>query len=1191
MAAPKIDTDRYGVPQYAGDPDGFEEYVERAWDLFHGREGNPQTQVATPVHLRSGLSGPAYESVRKLNHADLKTKNENGEATLKGMQLLISTLKEHIAQEAPVKTNELFFTAFYSPSVWRLPTESMQQYIIRREQDFKRLEEVLTGVGTVIPEHIRAMMLLAFGGLDQKEQLNVLSSVNNEYDFKKISHALRIQYPNCTGRPVIRRDYLGCGRQPHLPREMNGKTRAKPFPSRVNKGKGKPQVYATEAGDEDDQNYEDEVFYEEEDPAVEGDSPESPDYAGDEILDAMLQDHDVTEDPDLAEALATIMQKKKQPATGQKGQPAQSFPFRAKGEMSFDQRAKETRKNAVKFLKTVTPCTSCGQRGHWQGDDECPNKRKGGKGATSPKRKGQPQPKKKAATNFFVLRDTNLCEHSTYRGGEEKKFMRSANGHSRQIMCKDDACNRAVISASRKEPRELWSYLVQVALTTAWGRKARARTTYAMCCEAKDFYMAKKLEEDKAREEARERAMGVGYLGPHPLQDQPEPPYNPALHEWSVVSPPRPVARIIRAERQEVRAWIYSVCVSPSEPLPPFPTLAEEDQDILQPLPSDAHLLDHLTTYAGRSFEDAASSSDSAWFCAQVLNHALSNQPMQPEVYRFAFYLSGRLQLVRQSVERAHREGADSSASKRAIDPDNMVTRRQIRVPVAMDPQRLDVVTEQGCDVMMVTAADEEKEESDGECVVPFAYVTSEDDPPGLAILDSGCTKTMHGTHWAQTFEKELERLGLPYKTKAHKQVFKGVGGQITSEIAKVYPIGLAKAHGEMQSSETHGPVPLLLSRPFMEDLGTVLDRLDLRNKTVDFTTLGVKGLPLTKTNRGHLAVNILDFDLDNLSQFLGETSYHAEPAPQKGEPMTQEEIDEILRGYSEDYEMPEGWNPDDWQDHLQQLEVMKQDVVEWDAAAAGATEAQDPTFPDGDVSEDVHFFETVLAKDPSVKRKASNKKEKKFTAFSAAVDGDDFDRRRVLSGNNKVSRVPPYGKTWLKQIFTAQVSLTMLCVMAGMAVGVPLGYEVCAWSALTSDGRKVACNDLRVEDPYVTVLGHPSYTIEPGNEKHLSAQTVKENFEKYLSFVDRVMVSQVKHCRHVLWYLPLHQNVIDEPQLAATRKMVQEGSLMVLEVSLGTGRFLVLQKPRPTATRPGSNTKGGYLMSLSSRPMWSKRP
>ncbi|CAK9029221.1 unnamed protein product, partial [Durusdinium trenchii] len=205
--AGSILTDRHGVPQYSGEAELFEEYEERAWDLFHGREGQDALQIATPVHLRAGLSGAAYESVRKLEHPKLKTKTSEGKPTDAGMKLFIQTLKDSIAAELPVKTSELFFQAFYSPNVWRKNNETMQQYIVRREQDFRRLEENATG--TSVPEQIRAMMLLCFGGLDPKEQTSILSSCNNTYEFQKIAHAMRIQYPNSAGKPVIRRDYLG----------------------------------------------------------------------------------------------------------------------------------------------------------------------------------------------------------------------------------------------------------------------------------------------------------------------------------------------------------------------------------------------------------------------------------------------------------------------------------------------------------------------------------------------------------------------------------------------------------------------------------------------------------------------------------------------------------------------------------------------------------------------------------------------------------------------------------------------------------------------------------------------------------------------------------------------------------------------------------------------------------------------
>jgi len=245
----KVVCDRYGVPQFSGDVAAFEEYTERAWDLFYGRDGQ-DSQASTPIHLRAGLTGPAYEAVRKLSHEKLRTVGEGGKATDVGMKLLIQTLKENIATEVPVKINELFFTAFYSPDVWRKPQESMQQYIIRREQDFSRLKE--SSPETSISDNLRCMMLLTFPGLDHREQLGVLSSVGNEYDFKRVSHALKIQFPQVSGRSVFRNDYLGC-------RGGGQQANTRPAKWRASPGRFKQHVLSVSGPHDDEEHDEDDV--------------------------------------------------------------------------------------------------------------------------------------------------------------------------------------------------------------------------------------------------------------------------------------------------------------------------------------------------------------------------------------------------------------------------------------------------------------------------------------------------------------------------------------------------------------------------------------------------------------------------------------------------------------------------------------------------------------------------------------------------------------------------------------------------------------------------------------------------------------------------------------------------------------------------------------------------------------------
>ena len=405
----QLDCDRYGVPQYAGQPELFEEYQERCWDLFHSREGQDHLQVATPLHLRANLSGAASEAVRKLNHEDLRTKDPEGKASDKGLKLFLQTLKDNIAVEQPVRLNELFLKCFYSPQVWRGSTETMAQYIVRREQDFVRLKEA--SEQTQVSENVRCLLLLLlFSGLDGREQQAVLASVGNEYDFKKVAHALRIQYPNAIPRPVMRRDFLGAGR-----------TGAASIQSKMRfKGSHKiKQVLAVDDADENDIAPEDDEVY------VEGDFAEDEDesegayvaYSDDEALDSLLQEipWDNPEESSLAEAYATVaqhrMQKRNQVSSKKSSSVSSTMtvPFKAHGDFSFDQRAKDQRAKATNFLKSVTQCTACFQRGHWVGDPECPKSGKKGKGKASPKRRPgvNHSPKKKAQppATFFVLHE------------------------------------------------------------------------------------------------------------------------------------------------------------------------------------------------------------------------------------------------------------------------------------------------------------------------------------------------------------------------------------------------------------------------------------------------------------------------------------------------------------------------------------------------------------------------------------------------------------------------------------------------------------------------------------------------------------------------------------------------------------------------------------------------------------------
>ena len=174
-----------------------------------------------------------------------------------------------------------------------------------------------------------------------------------------------------------------------------------------------------------------------------------------------------------------------------------------------------------------------------------------------------------------------------------------------------------------------------------------------------------------------------------------------------------------------------------------------------------------------------------------------------------------------------------------------METTRNLQIPLQHDPQDLQNVSIHYCDVMMVESADATKpkdhpimqelqavEDENGlgldddpqlnDPDISINYALTGSDLPGLAILDSGCTRTMHGSEWATSFEQALTGFGLVPLKKEKLQRFRGVGGETISKVVKVFPVGIGQSHGELHSAETPGSTPLLLSRPFMQQLGTV---------------------------------------------------------------------------------------------------------------------------------------------------------------------------------------------------------------------------------------------------------------------------------------------------------------------------------------------------------------------------------
>ena len=129
------------------------------------------------------------------------------------------------------------------------------------------------------------------------------------------------------------------------------------------------------------------------------------------------------------------------------------------------------------------------------------------------------------------------------------------------------------------------------------------------------------------------------------------------------------------------------------------------------------------------------------------------------------------------------------------------------------------------------------------------------DDPPGLCLLDIGCSRTMHGLKWKSSF---LAQPGVPeHREAVHHRSFHGIGGLSTSLTLDTFAIGLFGCNGEVESVCLEQDIPMLLSR---EDMRTLGFHLHMPSDTLDIEAFGIFGAPVIVTRAGNIAISLLDY-------------------------------------------------------------------------------------------------------------------------------------------------------------------------------------------------------------------------------------------------------------------------------------------------------------------------------------------
>ena len=491
-----LEYDKSGVPLYAGQVELLDEYIERSWDLYYGRAGNDSLQAASPIHLRSGCRGVVYEAVRVLAHDKLITLEEDGKTpNPAGMRLFLFTVKSSLAKEAPIHEADQFDKTLYDKTVWRKASESMAAYIIRRNQEFKMLENEIAGCA--IPDRLQAHLLLKFSGLDKVQRTQVLSSCGNLIDKEKFEVAIRMQFP---------RIHLGSdsGGRPQRPQRDFQRPQSN-FPNRpqVGKPKWKPRApNGAHVAEQDEDDYDEEVFMGDEQPSdqEEDDQFETSESFnidrqsfGDDI-EGFIANADINNmDNEELECFAAVVQnrfrkqgRKPPPKTagsggsGASASESKPYEFHARGTLQLTEAQRKERQAKIGVLKDRSKCHDCGLYGHWSGDECCKKKKAGARprpGAV--KRPGQvlfsftEGIDEDTAESFMVVKKKkdameHPCEHSFIHSHH---VQRGANGSSRWLVC--HACEEQVFATSRANPAGLWGYSLVIALYHRDGHRCR----------------------------------------------------------------------------------------------------------------------------------------------------------------------------------------------------------------------------------------------------------------------------------------------------------------------------------------------------------------------------------------------------------------------------------------------------------------------------------------------------------------------------------------------------------------------------------------------------------------------------------------------------------------------------------------------------------------------------------------------
>ena len=308
--------------------------------------------------------------------------------------------------------------------------------------------------------------------------------------------------------------------------------------------------------------------------------------------------------------------------------------------------------------------------------------------------------------------------------------------------------------------------------------------------------------------------------------------------------------------------------------------------------------------------------------------------------------------------------------------------------------------------------------------VAMMAIINEASENDMLAILDTGCNVTCHGSEWLMRY-CQTTGLDIPELLPVPDNGVRGIGGNISIGGARELPVSFALengdyARGTMYSLELSGSsAPLLLSIKSQKQLGF---KIDIANHVVESTVLG-SNLLLTDRD-GLMAIRLLPGHLGLYSHVDDQVS----------------EYEQVSDG---------------------DLQHVINETLQSEDESGKETDAEVLLVPEA------HLAVDEL---PSHRRVFTKGQKKAYVQEVAAVHEHDSQLwNNLRSQKSHVPRTLPKGcRTFLMEIFAGAAILSSLAAEYGYRVSQPVDILLDGTNLLSPSHRQSIERKIEADDPYL---------------------------------------------------------------------------------------------------------------------------